>query len=377
MPVALKDLIDQAGRVTTCGSGFYRHRPTRSAPVVERLEAAGAVTVGRTGLHEFAYGFSSENPWFGPVRNPWDPTTSPGGSSGGSAVAVAAGLVPVAIGSDTGGSIRVPAALTGIFGLKVTHGRVPLAGVFPLAPSLDTIGPFAPTTSLLSTTYRVLAGLDDPSPRPAPTVERLRVGVPSRWVEGAPVADAIASFRTFLTDLESAGAVVSMVDDPALAPWGMLAEFVGAEAAHVHRPFWEAGQDYGEEMAGRLRVAFSVTPEQYLEAHAWRTGLIEAFAGALKDVDVLATPAVASYRKVIGEEEIGGVHYRLVLSWFSALVNHAGCPAIALPLTQPGAPPPSVQLIAPWWEEDRLLAISGELERLGIAGFRPPPGYLG
>ena len=115
VPIGLKDLIDQAGHVTTAGSVFYRHQATVSAPVVSRLEEAGAVIVGRTGLHEFAFGFSSENPHFGPVRNPWDTATSTGGSSGGSAAAVAAGITPVAIGTDTGGSVRVPARRHGLW----------------------------------------------------------------------------------------------------------------------------------------------------------------------------------------------------------------------------------------------------------------------
>ena len=114
VPIALKDLIDEQGSVTTCGSDFYRHRPGESATVVQRLEKAGAVIIGRTGLHEFAFGFSSENHWFGPVRNPWDPATSPGGSSGGSAVAVADGLATIGVGTDTGGSIRQPAHFCGI-----------------------------------------------------------------------------------------------------------------------------------------------------------------------------------------------------------------------------------------------------------------------
>ena len=178
-PVALKDLIDHAGRPTTCGSGFYREVPDRSATVVERIEAAGGVVIGRTGLHEFAFGFSSENDWFGPVRNPWDPATSPGGSSGGSAVAVAAGCAPLAVGTDTGGSVRVPAALGGIAGLKVTHGRIPLRGVFPLAASLDTVGPLARSAADLGLLYRVMAG-DDPrdpwsSPRPVDELSLIHI----------------------------------------------------------------------------------------------------------------------------------------------------------------------------------------------------------
>ncbi len=125
---------------------------------MSRLEAAGAVVIGRTGLHEFAFGFSSENPHFGPVRNPWDPDTSPGGSSGGSAAAVAAGITPVAIGTDTGGSVRVPAALCGCFGLKVTHGRIPLDGVFPLATTVDTVGPLADSIDALDSSYRAMSG---------------------------------------------------------------------------------------------------------------------------------------------------------------------------------------------------------------------------
>jgi len=162
VPVAIKDLIDHSGRLNTCGSSFYRETPGRSATIVERIEAAGGIVIGRTGLHEFAFGFSSENPWFGPVRNPWDPGTSPGGSSGGSGVAVSARLVPLAVGTDTGGSVRAPAALCGIVGLKVTHGRVPLTGVFPLAASLDTVGPMARTVADAALLYRVMAG-DDPT----------------------------------------------------------------------------------------------------------------------------------------------------------------------------------------------------------------------
>ena len=168
VPIAIKDLINQAGKTTSAGSSFYRHEATESAVVVRRLEAAGATIIGRTGLHEFAFGFSSENPWFGPVRNPWDPSTSPGGSSGGSAAAVAAGIVPIAIGTDTGGSVRVPAAMCGIFGLKVTHGRIPISGVFPLAESLDTIGPLATSADDLALAYEVMAGFDAGDPWSVP-----------------------------------------------------------------------------------------------------------------------------------------------------------------------------------------------------------------
>ncbi|MEX0668059.1 MAG: amidase, partial [Acidimicrobiia bacterium] len=331
MSVAVKDIIDQKGLPTTCGSGIYRQVPSVSAPVIDRLEAEGAVMVARTGLHEFAYGFSSENHWFGPVRNPWDTATSPGGSSGGSAVAVAAGLVDGAVGTDTGGSIRVPAAMTGIFGLKVTSGRIPIGGVFPLAPSLDTVGPLARETRTLGLLYGAMAATETSTS--LGTIDGLRIVVPRIWVDGGPLEPLVKSaFDATLGDLRSLGAKVVELDLGDLMPWGKIQELAGAEAAHVHRPFRTAGQPYGPEVDARLTAAEAVTAAEYLEAHAWRAGLVETMAEAFRTTDVLATPAVAQRRKLIGEERIGDQHYRPVLSWFSALVNHSGNPAIALPL---------------------------------------------
>jgi aspartyl-tRNA(Asn)/glutamyl-tRNA(Gln) amidotransferase subunit A len=379
MTVAVKDIIDQKGLPTTCGSGFYRQVPSASAPVIDRLEDEGAVILARTGLHEFAYGFSSENHWFGPIRNPWDPATSPGGSSGGSAVAVAAGLVEGALGTDTGGSIRVPAAMTGIFGLKVTHGRIPTKGVFPLAPSLDTVGPFARDMSTLSLLYGALSATEA-GPLPT-TIEGLRVVVPRTWVEGASVEPVVrTAFDETIAALRTLGAEVSQLDLSDMVPWGKIQELAGAEAAHVHREFRAAGEPYGPEVDARLTVAEAVSAAEYLEAQAWRAHLIEAVSEAFSSADVLATPAIAQRRKVIGEEKIGDQHYRPVLSWFSALVNHSGNPAIALPLKgmEPGnGPPPSIQLVAPWWQENLLIGVSSVLEGHGVVGFTPPPIFYG
>ncbi len=377
--IAIKDIIDQKGLPTTCGSGFYRQVPAVSAPVVDRLEAEGAVIVARTGLHEFAYGFSSENHWFGPIRNPWDIATSPGGSSGGSAVAVAAGLVDGAVGTDTGGSIRVPAAMTGIFGLKVTHGRIPTKGVFPLAPSLDTVGPLSRDMRTLALLYGAMAE-SETKPSPA-TFKGLRIAVPRAWIDGAPLEPLVQSaFEATMGELKSLGAEVFELDLGDLLPWGKIQELAGAEAAHVHRAFRSAGQPYGPEVDARLTAAEAVTAGEYLEAHAWRARLIETVAEAFRTVDLLATPAVAQRRKVIGEEKIGDQHYRPVLSWFSALVNHSGNPAIALPIKgmEPaGGPPPSLQLVAPWWQEELLLGIGVRLEERGVVGFTPPPIFYG
>jgi Asp-tRNA(Asn)/Glu-tRNA(Gln) amidotransferase A subunit family amidase len=387
VPIALKDLIDHAGRPTRCGSSFFERVPERSATVVERLEDAGAVIVSRTGLHEFAFGFSSENPWTGPVRNPLDSTLSPGGSSGGSAAAVGGGQVPVAIGTDTGGSVRVPAALCGVFGLKVTHGRIPLTGVFPLAPSLDTVGPIAAGVEDLTLAYRVMAGFDplDPWSRDEPVVEShgprpdlkgLRIGIPVRWLDDAPVVEPVAvAFADAMAGLQSLGAVVTEIDDEALSPSAEVGRISAAEAASVHRAWIEEGRAYGAEAGARLRAAMDVTLDDYLAACAWRAKVRGRAEAAFRQVDVIATPATGATRKPIGvdELEIDGspIHYRTPLSIFAALVNTIGCPAIVGPLPSSHVPPPSLQLVGPWWREHRLLDVAATLEREGVM-VRPP-----
>jgi Asp-tRNA(Asn)/Glu-tRNA(Gln) amidotransferase A subunit family amidase len=388
VPVALKDIIDHAGRVTTAGSSFYRHEAERSATVVDRLEVAGAIVVGRTGLHEFAFGFSSENEWFGPVRNPWDPATSAGGSSGGSAAAVASGMVPVGLGTDTGGSVRVPAAMCGCVGLKVTHGRVPLTGVFPLAPSLDTVGPITTTVADAAAVYAVIAGDDPEDPWSSPhavvgptgpaDLRGLRVGVPHPWVD-RPLAPRVgAGFNGFIAALEHATAEVVVIMAPALDP-ARLPRATYAEVAAVHRAWLTADPSrYGREVRERMLVDLEHDTDAVTAGWAWRHRLSAAFERQFGEVDLLITPTTATLRKEIGvdlvEAGAGPEPYRPALSWFTTLVNQAGLPALALPLagTASEGPPVSVQLIGARFTEDRLLAVGLALEKAGIVGFTPP-----
>ena len=370
MPIGIKDLIDHEGRITTAGSAFYRHEADRSSPVVTRLEAAGAVVIGRTGLHEFAFGFSSENPHFGPVRNPWDTDTSPGGSSGGSAVAVAAGITPVAIGTDTGGSVRVPAALCGCFGLKVTHGRIPLDGVFPLATSVDTVGPLANSVDALDRSYRALSG----DAADVPRREHLRLGIPQSWVSAAPMDDQVAvAFEATVRALEGLGHQVTDVEMPGVLPAPELIDAIAGEVAEVHRRFREEGLPYGSDVARRVDDCLDTGPEQIEAGRTWQLMVRRRFADAFESVDLLVTPTTPVMRKVIGEDMIGDRHYRSVLSWFSALVNHALHPAIALPLTGTGAPPVSLQAIGPLGSEPALLDFGRTLDESGLVGFSPAP----
>jgi aspartyl-tRNA(Asn)/glutamyl-tRNA(Gln) amidotransferase subunit A len=370
VPVALKDLIDQDGRVTTCGSAFYRETPTRSASLVSRLESAGASIIGRTGLHEFAFGFSSENPHFGAVRNPWDPVTSAGGSSGGSAAAVAAGIVPVAVGTDTGGSVRVPAALCGCYGLKVSYGAVPLDGVFPLVPSIDTVGPIANSAAFIDTAYRVMSGDAGAHPK----LKSLRFGVPQPWYDEGPVASAVdTAFRNALDALRSMGHEVNPIHLPDVVPDRRINFALAREVTAVHSSYRSQGMPYGDDVAARIEEAAAVSDEQSDEGLQWQQMIRSRFADALATADLLITPTVPEVRKVIGEDLIGGIHYRKVLSWFTSIVNHALLPAIAFPLAGTGAPPVSLQVIGPPGSDLALIAVAKSCEDAGLVGFITAP----
>ncbi|MGF1618848.1 MAG: amidase [Acidimicrobiia bacterium] len=370
VPIALKDLIDQEGKVTTCGSVFYRQIPTKTATAVSRLASAGGSVIGRTGLHEFAFGFSSENPHFGVVRNPWDPATSPGGSSGGSAAAVAAGVVPLAIGTDTGGSVRVPAALCGAYGLKVTYGAIPLDGVFPLVPSIDTVGPIADSAAGIATAYRVMSGETADRTK----LKTLRFGVPQPWYDEAPVAPGVdAAFTDALDALRSMGHEVNPIRLPDVLPDRRINFAIAREVTAAHRGFRSRELPYGDDVAARLDEAAAVSDEQSDEGLQWQQMVRSRFADAFATVDVLITPTVPEMRKVIGEDLIGGVHYRKVLSWFTSIVNHALLPAIAFPLAGTGKPPVSVQVIGPSGSDLALVAVAAACEEAGIAGFSTAP----
>jgi len=379
VPIGLKDLIDQEGIPTTNGAAFEPEVPDRSATVVTRLEDAGAVIIGRNGLHEFAYGFTSENEHFGPVRNPWDTNLSPGGSSGGSGASVAAGVVAAAVGTDTGGSVRVPAALCGVVGLKVTYGRVPLTGVTPLAPSLDTVGPIARSVADLTAMYRVMAGVDRSGEPSDPAT--LRIGVPAQWNAAALDGATGAAFAEVLERIASTGASIEEVDAPGLKITEVAAGAVSVEILETHRKRWPEHADrYGADVARRLRDAEAVPRRYAQEVLGWDAEAQETLAGLFASFDVLATPTVGSTRKVIGDPNIDidgdAVFHRTVLSSYTWPVNRAGNPSLALPIPDSGAPPASLQLIGPRLGESRLLGIGIGLEDAGLVGVERPPIFF-
>jgi Asp-tRNA(Asn)/Glu-tRNA(Gln) amidotransferase A subunit family amidase len=389
VPVALKDLIDQAGLPNTKGGSFPVELSENSATVVRRLGTAGAVIIGRTNLHEFAFGFTSENHWFGPVHNPWDLDTAAGGSSGGSAAAVAAGIVPLAIGTDTGGSVRVPAALCGVFGLKVTHGRVPLTGIFPLVASFDTAGPLARTVDDLIAGYLAIAGDDPNDPwsqpvvvdHPASSVDpsTIRIGIVKQWFDTVHTNETAEAIDTFLDRCRALGFSTADIDDDALQPIPGITQASRAEVLDVHRDrFAEHPDRYGPDVRIRLEESSGVTTDDMVKAARWisaERAVVERLQNNGPTLLVAPTTGIRSKRIGVDDVDIDGtaVFHRIPLANFTAPINAIGIPSLAMPIAATGAPPISVQLIGPAWSEAVLLATARHLESTGVVGFSPPP----
>jgi aspartyl-tRNA(Asn)/glutamyl-tRNA(Gln) amidotransferase subunit A len=363
---------------TTYGSAIFRdHVPARDAETVRRVRAAGAIVVGKTQTHEFAWGVSSINRAMGTARNPWDLSRIAGGSSGGSGVALAADLVPLALGTDTGGSIRIPAAFCGVVGLKPTFGRVSTRGIFALAPSLDHAGPMARTPADAAALLSVIAGRDDadpptssaPTPRLPATIDSslagVRVGVCPQ-LQPIALAPAVAgAFAATCDRLGELGATVVEVKLPeAASAVEIYAPLQRAEALHVHRRaglYPERTADYGDDVRRWLKLATEVTLTDYLEATAERERLRAGFRRVFGDVGLLVSPVAASSPLPIDADAIAHLGERLTLRElilpFTVPQDLAGLPACAVRagFDEVGCPV-GVQLTGPAWGEEIVLA---------------------
>ncbi len=360
VPVGVKDLICTKGVRTTMGSAFYEdYVPDRNATVVSKLEEAGAIIIGKTNTHEFAYGPTGDSSRFGPTKNPHDLSRIPGGSSGGSGAAVAAELCYAALGSDTAASIRVPAALCGVVGMKPTFGRVSKSGAFPLAWTLDHVGPLSRTVEDNALLLNVLAGYDVEDPysadRPAEDFTRdlqrnVRggvVGVPvSHYFEH--VEDEVEQrVREVVEVLRSLGAEVREVEIPNL-PEALKAQriILAVEAYTIHKERLENEPErLGDEISSRLRDAEHLKAHRYAKAQQiTKRRSLEEFEHALKEVDVLLTPTVPIAATKIGQREVEIGDYEefvfSALTRFTGPTNLNGLPSLSVPcgLTHSGLP---------------------------------------
>ena len=379
IPYALKDIYDTAGIRTTCHSKLREnHVPAEDCHVAERLRAAGAVLVGKTGTHEFAIGGPSFDLPFPPARNPWNRDHVPGGSSSGSAAAVAAGMVRFAMGSDTGGSIRHPAAYCGVVGLKPTYGRVSRRGVFPLSWTMDHCGPLARSVRDAALALRAVAGHDplDPGSAAVPVpdyladievgVAGLRIGVPRAWFAALPGADpqALAAIKRTAALLREAGA---RVEDVALPDFALFAAcgrvILAAEAFAVHaRDLRERPRDYGRVAFQRLALGATITAPELVQAMRLRRELTDAVSDALARHDALLTANV-----LIPAPRFDALPDAMAAAAPMQMIqfNVTGHPALALPvgLHESGLPL-GVQLAGRAFDEATLLRIGRAVERL-------------
>jgi aspartyl-tRNA(Asn)/glutamyl-tRNA(Gln) amidotransferase subunit A len=377
VPMALKDIFDTAGIETTAGSKVLcGNIPATDAPVFAQLREAGAVLLGKLNMHEFAYGTTTANAHYGACRNPWDTGRSPGGSSGGSGAALAAGLCHLSLGTDTGGSIRIPAAACGIVGLKPTFGRVSRRGVVPLSWALDHVGPMTRSVEDAALVLNAIAGHDalDAWSSATPTVDYtadlergvqgLRVGVVDDQVLDmveAPIAQAVAAA---IEQLARAGAQVISVKLPHLEyAQTALHAILASEASAFHQPWL---RDRPEEYDPSIRVALelgSLIPAvDYINARRMQALVQQDFAAALDQVDAIALPALPRPPPAIGEavsREPGVAWNRLMTP-----INLAGLPALALPCGfGPEDMPIGLQIVGRAWDEATVLRIGRAYER--------------
>jgi len=372
IPLALKDLIDTAALATTAGSALFQHRiPSTDAEVVRWLKQAGAIVLGKQNLHEFAYGGSSMVSFFGEVRNPWNPAHIAGGSSGGSASAVAAGMCFAAIGTDTAGSIREPAALCGIVGLKPTYGRVSTQGVIPLSPSLDHAGPLTRTVEDAAFVLQAIAGLGpgeerapDFSAALADAQAKVRIGVPRKFFYENLDPEVASATEEAISVLRRLGGAVREMELP--VPTDRTLQ--SAESYEVHAENVARNPElYQPETLRRIRTGEKITTK---EVQRCRRELVETRASirfVFEEVDVLVTPTTPIPAPVITELKQNPDLLRpreILLLRNTRPMNVWGLPAISVPcgFTRAGLPI-GLQIIGPAWGEARVLRVGHAFER--------------
>ncbi len=394
IPISLKDNIYTKGIRTTAGSKILKDFiPQHDAAVWTKLQEAGAILLGKTNLHEFAYGVTTNNPHYGPTRNPWDLARIPGGSSGGSAAALPAGLCYGSIGTDTGGSIRIPASLCGIVGLKPGIGRVSAEGVVPLSSHLDFVGPLARTAVDAVLLLDPIFARDKAEPslesvqKFSKGTNKFRLGLPKEFFLDLVSDDVYIAFHEAVRSLQKHGAKVKEVSIPLLSETEEAGNRIAwAEATHYHQQagwFPAHSAEYGEDVRARLEMGTKISATDYLQALDSRDKFIQQFHFAMADaeVDALVVPTTPIAAPLIGEEStpIGKANHptRALLLRLNRPGNLAGIPAISVPcgFTSAGLPV-GLQLIGAVTDELLLLRIAYRFEEFNPQSKRPPIAKL-
>jgi aspartyl-tRNA(Asn)/glutamyl-tRNA(Gln) amidotransferase subunit A len=385
IPITLKDNIWTRGIRTTAGSRVLRDFiPGEDATVARKLARAGAVLLGKTNLHEFAYGTTTNNAHYGPAHNPWALDRIPGGSSGGSAAAIAAGLCVASVGTDTGGSIRIPAAMCGIVGLKPTFGRVSVFGTVPLAPSFDHVGPLARGVADAATLLSLLAGRDPLDPTSsAQRVEdfraalrkplrKFRLGRPHEYFWEKLDGEVRRAAEAAVRDMEKQGATISEISLPHLNESAEAAANISlAETRHVHEAagyFPAHADEYSEEVRKRIEEGGNVLAVKYLAGLDVQKRVRAEFEDALREVDAIVAPTIPVPAPPIGAEQVDidgkWIGVRAALVGMNRPANFTGHPAISVPcgFTRDGLPI-GLQLIGRSFDESTLLRIAFAYEQ--------------
>lgn len=387
VPFAVKDLFDVKGIATLAGSKINQDLPpaTRDAVLVERLEAAGAVLVGALNMGEYAYDFTGENIHYGPSRNPHDLSRMSGGSSGGSGAAAGAGLVPIALGSDTNGSIRVPSSFCGVFGLKPTYGRLPRTRTFPFVASLDHLGPFARNVRDLALAYDVMQGPDEEDPVCAargvePVLQaldggigRLRIVKAGCYFRKGASTEVLAAFDMVAEALDATMEIELPEVQRARGAAFLITASEGA-ALHLDRLRTRAS-DFDPAVRDRLLAGAMIPGSLIAKAQKFRRWYQAEMRKIFESVDAIIAPATPCTAPLIGETvlELDGskVPLRANIGIYTQPISFIGLPVVAVPV--PLKPlPAGVQIIAPAWREDIAFSIAADLERRGVVAAMAP-----
>ena len=379
IPIALKDVFCTEGIRTTCGSLlFENHVPAYNSAVTDCLAEAGTVLTGKTGLHELAYGITSNNPHFGTIRNPHDPTRIPGGSSGGSAAAVASGMVPAAMGSDTGGSIRIPASFCGLVGLKPTSGRVSRFGVMPLDFSLDHMGPLTRTVRDAALMLQAIAGYDrrdDTSshqavgsylPPERPNIQSLRIGRPTNFYFDRLEPEVRQAVDRAFQVAESLGAHIVPIEVPDITAINVVARVIlMSEAAALLEPYLHQREKFGPDVLALFDQGRALAAIDYINAQRLRRLIQQDYAKVWQHIDVLFTPTSPICAPKIGQIDVviegTAQDVRMASTCFVRAFNLLGWPALSLPLPSASLPI-GLQIVAQPFEETRILNVAAALE---------------